>query len=78
MKITTGDITNKKDNTGYLSLILNDKAGIIDDTIITRFSDHVNMVVNAGNKIRDLQHFNDVLANDFAGKDITIEYQEEK
>jgi len=28
-------------NEGFLSLILNEKAGIIDDTIVTKFEDHM-------------------------------------
>lgn len=35
---------------------MNGNAGIIDDTIVTKFEDHIHMVVNAGNKHIDLEH----------------------
>jgi aminomethyltransferase len=55
-KLVVGDIRNCPSGEGFLSLILNDKAGIIDDTIITNFGDHIHMVVNGSNKFIDLEH----------------------
>jgi len=55
-KLTVADVKSMKPNTSKLSCILNEKAGIIDDTIITRFEDHMHMVVNAANKFKDLEH----------------------
>lgn len=36
-KLIAGDIRNKKIGEGFLTLILNEKAGIIDDTIVTNY-----------------------------------------
>lgn len=54
--LTVGNIRGLENRTGSLSLILNDKAGIIDDTIISKSNDHYHMVVNGGNKEIDLLH----------------------
>lgn len=42
--------------TATLSLLINERGGIIDDTIITNFGDHIFMVINAGCKDKDLAH----------------------
>jgi len=49
-KLITGNIRDLKENSGFLSLILNENAGIIDDTIVSKFDDHIHMVVNGANK----------------------------
>lgn len=41
----------------YLSLFLTPQAGIIDDTIITKFPDSFHLVVNGANKHKVIQHF---------------------
>lgn len=61
-----------------LSLILNEKGGVIDDTVITNLGDHIYMVVNGACKEGDLQHFNNVLNDKFKGKDVSIEYNEDR
>ena len=40
-KLVVGDISGLGVNNSTLSLILNEKAGIIDDTIVTKFDDHM-------------------------------------
>ena len=40
-KICVGDITNLPSKHSTLSLILNEKAGIIDDTIVSKYDDHM-------------------------------------
>jgi aminomethyltransferase len=40
-KICVGDIENLSSKASTLSLILNDKAGIIDDTIVSKYDDHM-------------------------------------
>jgi aminomethyltransferase len=40
-KLVVGDVRGKQVNEGFLSLILNKQAGIIDDTIVTKMSDHM-------------------------------------
>ena len=43
-KIVVGDIGGLDDGSGCLSLVTNDKGGIIDDTVITKYGDYVYMV----------------------------------
>ena len=46
-----------KENTGTLSLLLNDKGGIIDDLVMSKTDqDYIYMVTNAGCTEKDLPH----------------------
>jgi aminomethyltransferase len=74
-KIVCGDIGGLAAGHGCLSLVTNDKGGIIDDTVITNAGDYVYMVVNGATKFGDMQHFNEQLAS-FSG-DVTMEYLED-
>jgi len=56
-RITVADISAIPTGTGALSLITNERGGIIDDTIVTNFGDSVGMVVNGGCKDKDKAHF---------------------
>ena len=57
-RLVVGDVQALTDGTGTLSLILNEKGGIIDDTVITKVApDEVYMVLNAGCRDKDLAHF---------------------
>merc|ERR1719193_1231904 len=63
----------KQDQTRY-SLITNDKAGIIDDCVVTRRLDHIYMVINASRVEEDMVRLNEQLeAMRAAGKDVSIE-----
>lgn len=77
-KLVVGDVRNKPKAESFLSLILNEKGGIIDDTIVTNFGDHVHMVVNGANKFIDLKHMEQVKNQYFSGADIKIEYLDKK
>lgn len=77
-KVVVGDISGLNTNGSALSLILNDNAGIIDDTIVTKLDDHIHMVVNAGNKYKDLDHMKIIQAKYFQDKDLSIEYIEDR
>ena len=52
-----GDIAGLAEGHGCLSLITNEKGGIIDDTVITNAGDYVYMVVNGATKFGDMEHF---------------------
>jgi aminomethyltransferase len=52
-------------------MILNPAGGVIDDCIITRYEDHVFVVINAGCKDKDIAHFQQKLT-EFKG-DVTME-----
>jgi aminomethyltransferase len=69
--IVVGDLDALSHGEAKLSLITNDKGGIIDDCVITKYEDHLYVVVNAGNQEIDLVHMNNVLAS-FKG-DVKIE-----
>lgn len=76
-RVTTNDIKNLSNYSGCLSLILNDKAGIIDDSIVSKIEDnHYNIVLNAGNKLKDLNHFYSIIKNEFPLSDIKINYKD--
>jgi aminomethyltransferase len=70
-----GDIAGLADGRGCLSLVTNERGGIIDDTVITNAGDFVYMVVNGATKFGDMKHFQEQL-DDFKG-DVTMEYLED-
>ena len=73
-KLVVADLLEQREKSAVLSLITNARGGIIDDTIITKFSDHIFMVVNAGCKDKDLVHIRDQLRQFTAsGKQVTLE-----
>jgi len=55
-----------------LSLITNEKGGIIDDTVITNAGEYIYMVVNGATKDGDMKHFQEQM-DDFDG-DVSMEY----
>jgi aminomethyltransferase len=75
--VTVADVQGLAMNTGTLSVIPNDKGGIIDDTMITKTMDsegeHVYQVINAGCADKDLAYFKDKMA-DFKG-DVSLTVQ---
>ena len=73
-RIVVGDVGGLAEGHGLLSLVTNDKAGILDDTVITNAGDHVYMVVNGATKFADMEHFQSILTSEFADADVTMEY----
>jgi len=71
-KIVVSDIAGLSDGHGCLSLVTNEKGGILDDTVITNAGDHVYMVVNGATKFGDMKHFEEQMAA-FDG-DVSMEY----
>lgn len=59
--VVVGDLETLNSGEAKLSLITNDQGGIIDDCVISRYDDHVYMVVNAGNQDVDLVHMHKLL-----------------
>eukprot|EP01091_Cochliopodium_minus_P007308 TRINITY_DN17207_c0_g1_i1.p1 TRINITY_DN17207_c0_g1~~TRINITY_DN17207_c0_g1_i1.p1 ORF type:complete len:400 (-),score=137.08 TRINITY_DN17207_c0_g1_i1:73-1272(-) len=55
-KLVVGSIGTLKNGNARLSLITNEKGGIIDDTIITKQEDHLYVVINAGCAEKDIEH----------------------
>jgi aminomethyltransferase len=71
-RLVVADLYSLRPGQAVYSLIMNEKGGIVDDTIITAYSDHVSMVVNAGCKDKDIKHLKDYLTTD-----VHIEYLED-
>jgi len=61
-KIVVGDIAGLAPGQGCLSLVTNEKGGIIDDTVITNAGDYIYMVVNGATKFGDMEHFKEQMA----------------
>jgi aminomethyltransferase len=74
-KMVVGDIAGLAPGSGCLSLVTNEKGGIIDDTVITNAGDFVYMVVNGATKHGDMAHFKKYLES-FDG-DVSMEYLED-
>lgn len=56
-KLVVGDIAGITPGSGSLSVLTNEKGGVIDDTVITKVKDdHIYLVVNAGCRDKDLAH----------------------
>ena len=71
------DFQNLNPGQGSLSLLMNSDGCIKDDTVITKYEDHIYMVINAGCKDKDLAHMRQILSDEFSSKDVTMEYSEE-
>jgi aminomethyltransferase len=71
--VYTTDFAALKPGESKLSLILTEKGGIIDDSIMSSFGNHHHAVINAGNTDIDLAHFDRILAEKFQGKDVRYE-----
>ena len=74
-KIVVGDIKGLSSGAGTLSLITNEKGGIIDDTVITKYDDYIYMVVNGATKFGDMKHFEEQMSA--FGGDVSMEYLED-
>jgi len=61
--LVVADLKGLKDGTGTLSVMTNERGGIIDDTVITKInSDNYYVVLNAGCAEKDQKHINAHLA----------------
>ena len=74
-RVTVGDIAGLKEGMACLSLVTNERGGIIDDTVITNAGEYIYMVVNGATKHGDMAHFKKEM-EEFGG-DVTMEYLEE-
>ena len=73
----TGDVKELKAHECLYSLIPNKNGGIIDDFIISKMPDFINIVVNAGTTQKDLKHINEKLAEfkeKNPGADVILQY----
>lgn len=62
-----------------LSMLMLESGGIKDDCIITKLKDDEFYVVfNGACKYTDLEHINQIKDSEFKGKDVSIDYNEER
>ncbi|KAF0853114.1 mitochondrial glycine cleavage system T-protein aminomethyl transferase GcsT [Andalucia godoyi] len=74
-RISVANMKAVKNDSGTLSVMLReDNAGILDDTIITKRADVIEMVVNAGCKVQDIAHIKEQVSK-FKG-DVQLEVRE--
>lgn len=55
---------------------MNQNGCVVDDTVVSKYEDHVYQVINAGCKDKDLAHIKKILDTEFKGKDVRMEYKE--
>lgn len=74
------NVRGAKEDQGFLSVLLNEQGGILDDLIVTKKEDHLNVVVNAACKHNDLKHMRMMLEKfredhpEIPSEDLQIEY----
>ena len=77
-RATVVDTKNLKPGQASLSLLMNEKGGIKDDCIITKVTeDEFYVVINAGCKITDLAHIDNLMKSEFAKKDVSYQVFDE-
>jgi len=78
--LTPTDITKLSPYHSKLSVLTNEKGGVIDDCMITKHPDHIYVVVNAGCKEKDIQHFRKQIGlfNKRHSADVRLEYLEDR
>lgn len=74
-QVVVGDIQSLKPGEAKLSLIMNEKGGIVDDTVITNAGDFIYMVVNGACKTKDMDYFKSHIAKHKL--QVTMEYLED-
>lgn len=73
--LVVGDLQGLPENHARLSLFTNEGGGIKDDTVISRYPDHLYVVINAGCTDKDLAHLGQHLQQAVSrGKDVQLEH----
>lgn len=57
---------------------MNAEGGILDDTVITKRSERVDLVINGACKQKDLEHMETLRSSEFSSKDVKIVHHENK
>jgi len=75
--LVVADVAALKTGQAVLSLFTNENGGIIDDTVISKYDDHLYVVSNAGCADKDLAHLNAHLkVHKAKGADVNLEILE--
>lgn len=78
--LVVADVAEIPENAAQLSLMTLPVGGIVDDTIITNFGDQLGMVINAGCKVKDLNHIRMHMeeSTKTQGMDVSLEVIEDR
>jgi aminomethyltransferase len=71
--LVPGDLTGLEPGRMRYTQFTNESGGILDDLMVTRFDDHLFLVINAACKAADLEHLNAALP-----RDLTIDVLEDR
>ncbi|EME26095.1 aminomethyltransferase, partial [Galdieria sulphuraria] len=78
-RLVVGDIAALPPYHAVLSLLTNEQGGIIDDTIVTNMGDHINMVINACCRDKDMSHLQHYAEQARSkGEEVIVELQEQR
>ncbi len=73
-RVVTNRLTNLAVGQARYNVVCNASGGIIDDSLVYRdAADQFTVVVNAGQRLRDLEHFRQVIGGDCEVEDLTLE-----
>jgi aminomethyltransferase len=75
-ELIVADVQKLDEQTGTLSVFTNEQGGVIDDTIVNKYADHLYVVINAGCADKDIAHLNERLSSYRArnpNSDVSIE-----
>lgn len=70
--VTPVDLQRTQVGQGALTMLTNEKGGIKDDCIVTKFDDHLFLVLNGGCKDKDVAHLRSVLDGAMKGADVQL------
>jgi len=78
-RLVVADVQALEESAATLSVFTNENGGIIDDTIVSKYPDHLYIVSNAGCAEKDLKHLNEQLSHfKSQGKDVSLEVLENR
>ncbi|MEM1212671.1 MAG: glycine cleavage system aminomethyltransferase GcvT [Planctomycetota bacterium] len=61
--VCTRKLSDMDERQARYTLVCNERGGVMDDILVYRFADHWLLVVNASNRAKLLEHFNQVIAD---------------
>jgi aminomethyltransferase len=70
--LTVGDIKGLKEGESRLSVFTTETGGIIDDTVITKQKDYLQIVLNAGCAEKDMKHIESFLKKNNHGVELAV------
>eukprot|EP00924_Labyrinthula_sp_SR-Ha-C_P009481 augustus_masked-scaffold_2-processed-gene-25.52-mRNA-1 protein AED:0.02 eAED:0.02 QI:0/-1/0/1/-1/1/1/0/408 len=77
-KLIPANLDKLGNNQATLSVLLNKNGGIIDDTVVTKTEEQIEMVVNGACKHKDLEHMKQLLSTYGFDKTVKIDHRTDK